>query len=258
MLYQPSSETNKEKVLRALSVAFADTNKMAGWVERHVSCDIELMITSRVLTCAVALAVTTSAAFALPIIGASAGIEDPDVIQDFGPAHFLSPVSDIDVTNQYPGLTFLEGWQYLPGFDDVQDGFTGSFLGNPRSTPETRPDAPDTATVVFANPIVGASFLLRTNTGDTTFTAALGGSVVETFSALTDGAPDTSNVYGFTDIVFDSIVINAPINNAFEFDHLTYRFVEAPTATPVPEPTTIALLSIGLLSLLLLNRRRAP
>ncbi len=49
------------------------------------------------------------AAFAAPISGTLAGISNPTVVQDFGPTGFLSDNANVDVTNQYDGLTFVCG-----------------------------------------------------------------------------------------------------------------------------------------------------
>ncbi len=197
--------------------------------------------------CILLFGILTHAHFsnAAPIFNTFTPIANPDVIQDFGPKQFFP--NNTVITDQYSGLTFVEGWQYLPGFDDVQDGFTGSFVGNPPQTTGTDP-VPDTVTILFDQNVTAVSFLLRTNPGTTQFTALLSGLVVETFQASTDPETHTPNVYGFTDIVFNSIVLNAPQNHAFELDLLAYK-LENGLLTPVPEPNTVLLLGTGLLGL---------
>ena len=60
--------------------------------------------------------------------------------------------------------------------------------------------------IEFTNNVSSAAFSLATNPGTSTFTALLGGVVVESFSAATT-IFDPENFFGFTDIVFDEVQV---------------------------------------------------
>ena len=84
-----------------------------------------------------------------------------------------------------------------------------------------------------------AAFAMVSNPGTSIFTALLNGAVVETFNAVTEYS---GNFYGFTDILFDEILVNPAqeTNGAGLIDNLQT------VAAPVPEPaSTLGLLTLG-------------
>lgn len=113
------------------------------------------------------------------------------------------------------------------------------------------------ASILFTQDVTAAAVAVQTNTGTTTFTALLNGSVVETFTAPTTLSllPDTSqasNFYGFTNITFNELQILSD-TGFFQIDNLQFT---APTAGAIPEPGTLALLGTGVLPLVGIMARR--
>lgn len=94
---------------------------------------------------------------------------------------------------------------------------------------------PSPTSISFAAPIYGAAFNFLTAPTTTVFTAFLGGVEIENFSASTgyDGA-----FFGFREIVFDRIRIDAPPNYGYAMDNLEVQ--------AVPEPSTHLIMLIGL------------
>jgi hypothetical protein len=95
--------------------------------------------------------------------------------------------------------------------------------------------------IQFQGTVDEAVFAFMTNSGTSSFSALLQGNVVESFSGVTNL---TGRFFGFTGITFDSIEVNpGGQNQAFRLDNLQYGTV---TPSSVPEPTTLALLGLGL------------
>jgi hypothetical protein len=143
------------------------------------------------------------------------------------------------VTNQYAsfGVTFSPNLFYntQPIFFPTESLANFDFNGNVNNP----------VAMMFSQVQTAAAFALQTNPGDSTFTARLGGSVVESFTAPTTLSilPDTSqasNFYGFTNIAFDEIDI---LSNTtyFQMDNLQL----GNTVAPVPEPGSLAIVLIG-------------
>lgn len=138
------------------------------------------------------------------------------------------------ITTEYSslGVTFSPNLVYdaqLGGFPNVSGHRLGNF--NPIVDPFF---------IVFSTPQTEAAFAMVTNPGTSTFTALIGSTVVSSFSAATDTTSST-NFFGFTGIVFDTIRIDVGgSNSAMLLDNL-----QSGTAAVIPEPTSLGLFGIG-------------
>lgn len=103
--------------------------------------------------------------------------------------------------------------------------------------------------IFFTSDVTAAAFQMVTNPGTSTFQAFLNGVLVESFTAGT--TIPSATYYGFESIVFDQIHV-IPAFSAAGIDNI--EFTRAPTS--VPEPASIMLLGIGLLSTGALRWRR--
>lgn len=194
------------------------------------------------LTIVIALLATVPmAAQAVPILNASDGLDAPDVIIDFGT---LPGGTAVSTEFAGDGLTF-------DGPFVSQNLCVTTVVGPCLNSSDN-----SLATIYgldFDTAISEFALQLLTNSGTTTFTALLGGAVVETFAATTNRDTTADDYYGFEDIVFDEVRFQiSAINSNFNLDNVQYSFA----ATAVPEPGTLALLTIGLLGIGVLRRRR--
>ena len=185
---------------------------------------------------AVSSMLVASSAFASAITNAT-GLSSPGTTITFSEVA-LSP-GDV-ITNQFAsyGATFSPFATFRP-----QDGFYATdYIGN-FGTPGTA----NPFLISFGKTVNAAAFDFISNPGTTMFDAMNGATIVESFSASTDVIAGT--FYGFENIVFDSIRINSPSNGAMEMDNLQI--------SAVPEPTTVALLGLGLLGFAASRRKSA-
>ncbi len=171
---------------------------------------------------------------ATPINGAATGLVSPTVSIDFEtPSLALGTVA----TNQFAGVTFGTNFEIRDSVEFAN--ITGKYLddissGNP-------------GPIVFDQVLTAVSFNLRSDPGSTTFQAFLSGALVESFSAATN-LTNTSNFYGFENILFDEIRLSGAVSNGFNLDNLEF--------ITVPEPSSIALLGLGVIGLGAIRRRR--
>jgi len=171
------------------------------------------------------------AALAAPITN-SFGLTAPASTLTFDEIVFAQGTT---ITNQYAayGSEFSPpvGMRYDTQGPASFPGISGHYIGN--FSPAINPFS-----IHFVSAVTGAAFGMATNPGTTTFTALLGGSIMESFSAPTTYNNSGSGFYGFTGITFDEIRINVSSSLAL-IDNIQ-------TGSAVPEPAILALLGIGL------------
>ena len=149
------------------------------------------------------------------------------------------------ITDQYSnlGVTFSNGLYFAPqgdfGFPNIDANHLANFT----------PDGETIVSPIFINfnqAQSGAAFAFATNPGVSTLTALYKGALVETFNADASTFP-INNYFGFSDIQFDQIQINAASNGAFLLDNLQLSNAEV---APVPELSTMTLMLIAMVTLM--------
>jgi hypothetical protein len=192
------------------------------------------------------------------LLGGTRQLQAAPIINNFGltsPAAtitFDTPVyaTGTPIMNQYAG----QGVTFSPGlFYNVQPVF---FPTPSLANFDLLGDVNNPVTINFLQDQTGAAFAMQTNPGDSTFTALLNGTPVESFTAPTELSflPDltnASNFYGFTGITFNQIEVLS-LTTYLQIDNLQL------SVSSVPEPSAFVMGSLG--SLLCVgcgwNRRR--
>lgn len=149
--------------------------------------------------------------------------------------HILS--TGATVTNEYSdlGITFSPNLYYSSqtGFPNI----TGNTVTNFGSGNQV-----GSFSINFLENQTESAFAMVSNSSLWNFSALFNGAVVESFSEIVNTS--TPNFYGFTGITFDEILISSSINDAMIIDNL-----QMGETTSVPEPTSLAILALGLVGI---------
>lgn len=169
--------------------------------------------------------------------------------ESFDSIPLLSPIpnfSDFDVNgiggistavnDTVPGLT----GDFIPTSAPVVIGMNGQGITDGRSVQ-----------FVFHDPIfqVGFQFIDVEESGATFTAFDSSGQTLETILITPQGSSGLSHFYGIQSSGIRSIVVGTTSSEGIAVDDLVY------TATPVPEPSTILLLTFGLVGLMVIVRR---
>ena len=150
--------------------------------------------------------------------------------------------------SQFSGLFFDTNLYVNPDYGGKIPNMLGNSLGNfydPYGN-----CCMSSTSFSFSSVVSNVAFAFASNPGTSTFSAYLGQTLVESFSAATgyDGS-----FYGFTGIAFDSIKIDSGgSNGAYLMDNLQFVSVSA-----VPEPEAYAMLLVGLCLIGFIAARRS-
>jgi len=149
-------------------------------------------------------------------------------------------------------------------YSDLGVNFSGLYY-NPQPFPAPNTVAPqagnylsngtgivDPYSIFFNTPQTSAALVVLTNTGNSTFTALFHGVSVASGTADTVHGL-TNNFFGFSGITFDEIRIDANSGG----DRLSLiDNIQLGTASPTPEPSSIALWALSTLTAAAIVRRR--
>ena len=185
--------------------------------------------------------VLTPYSYAASIINSNTGLISPSAtIIDFGVNMF--PPSLDPFTDQIPGVTFGAGYFYVTTSSN-EPALSGGALFNLGTTP---------GAITFDAPVDAAVFSWRNNPQNTTFSAFLNNTLVETFIAPTGNDGLSARFYGFEGIVFDEIRLLQSVISGYTLDNLQFNSV-----SQVPLPAAIWFMLTALVGLFSVGRLKA-
>ena len=192
----------------------------------------------RLLSTAVLAAGFCGSALATPIIN-STGLASPLTTVTFSELTFAQGTT---ITNQFApfGVT-TSGHHYNSQGAPVFPGITGDYIGVSTTVPFV---------LSFNQAVTEAAFGYAKNPTTVLVEALLLNSVVESFSQAVTFNNASTAFLGFTGITFDSIRVTADVGEGLVDN------VQIGIANNVPEPATLGILSLGLLGLAAIRRRR--
>lgn len=198
----------------------------------------------KTLTSAVLL--TLTGAFVSPAQAAffnnASGLVGPQQTVDF---ESVVLIQNFSVTNQFQslGVTFDNAFGN-PDTSNLYPNITSNRIGN------FFPNAQASLmTINFTTDLSQVAFAMVTAPGHSTFQAFLNGSLVESSGAIATTTTNSTNFYGFRDIVFDQIQVSVvSSDNALLMDNLQ--------TVSVPAPGSWALLLSGAMALVGVAARR--
>ena len=196
------------------------------------------MFTKKLALIGLALGFFASTAGAVPITNSATGLSAPDVTIGFDE---VALVTGTDVTDQFAafGVTFDPGVTYFTSVSP-RPNFSGAavidFFG-------------PAVSILFSEDLTEMVMNMSQNFGMTTFTSLLDGNVVESFTSTLDLS--ANNFYGFSNSLFDEVIVDPSGSSSVAMDNLSYSVATA----AVPLPGTLPLF-LGALGLLAVSGRR--